>query len=64
MQKPDILAPLRERLDRDGGALSPEAAAALVAYHDLLVASNARYSLVSPADEERIAPTSQSVGNR
>ncbi len=55
MQKPQILDPLRARLVRDGEALSSEAAAALVAYHDLLVASNSRYALVSPADEARIA---------
>jgi 16S rRNA (guanine527-N7)-methyltransferase len=46
---------LRERLALLGEALAPDQAAALVAYHDLLAASNARYSLVSPADEARIA---------
>ena len=55
MQKTDILAPLRERLEREGESLPEAAAAALRAYHDLLVASNAHYSLVSPADETRIA---------
>lgn len=51
----DLLAPLRERLARNGAALSKDAEALLVAYHDLLVALNWKYALVSPGDEARIA---------
>ncbi|MFN0150111.1 MAG: 16S rRNA (guanine(527)-N(7))-methyltransferase RsmG [bacterium] len=54
MTENDELHPVREALTALGEALSADQGRKLQQYHDLLVSSNPRYSLISPADVRRI----------
>lgn len=55
MGEADRLLPAREALTALGEELSPGQADLLLQYHELLVSSNPRYSLVSSVDVRRIA---------